>query len=166
MEKATQPIRTLSKGYRQRVGAASAILNHPKIIILDEPTNGLDPAQTINMRALIQELAKSSTVILSTHILQEVQAVCDRVIIVRSGKIVTDSKLDEIDQIRGLRVTVDQDEQTMKAFCKDVIGVEKIQVKPNSGDHFQYVLDVDSELAPKLSEKIVKAGYQLFWYCT
>lgn len=162
VEKAIQPIGTLSKGYRQRVGVANAILNHPKIIILDEPTNGLDPTQTLNMRALIQELANTSTIILSTHILQEVQAMCDRVIIVRSGKIVTDSKLDELDQIKGLRVIVDQNEQTIQELCKDLIGVKDIQLKSISEDQYQYVLNVDVSLAPKVSQKILEAGYQLF----
>lgn len=162
VEKANQPIGTLSKGYRQRVGVANAILKHPKIIILDEPTNGLDPTQTLNMRALIQELAKTSTVILSTHILQEVQAVCDRVIIVRDGKIVTDERLDELDQTKGLRVTVDQDEQTMQALCKDLISVKTIQLKSIRDNKYQYKLEVDSEMAPKISQKILEAGHQLF----
>lgn len=161
-EKATQAIGTLSKGYRQRVGVANAILNYPKIIILDEPTNGLDPTQTLNMRALIQELAKTSTVILSTHILQEVQAVCDRVIVVRAGRIVTDSKLEELDQVTGLRITVDQDEKNMQLLFDDIIGVRRIQLKSQHDDQYQYILDVDITLSSKISQKIVEAGYQLF----
>ena len=97
-DKATQHIRSLSKGYRQRVGVAQAILHDPEIIILDEPTNGLDPIQTINVRKLIRELAKTSTVIVSTHIMQEVQALCERVILMNSGKIVRDEQLDKIDR--------------------------------------------------------------------
>ncbi|MEJ2529535.1 MAG: ABC transporter ATP-binding protein, partial [Gammaproteobacteria bacterium] len=77
-EKATATIQTLSRGYRQRVGVAQAILHEPDIVILDEPTNGLDPTQIRQMRALIRELAQTATVIVSTHILQEVQAVCER----------------------------------------------------------------------------------------
>src|SRR3546814_11119320 len=86
LEKATQRIATLSRGYRQRVGVAQAILHQPKVLILDEPTNGLDPSQIRQMRSLIRRLAEHATVILSTHILQEVQAVCDRVIIVNRGR--------------------------------------------------------------------------------
>ena len=78
-EKATARIDTLSRGYRQRVGVAQALLHKPDILILDEPTNGLDPNQILQMRELIKELAKSSTVIVSTHVLQEVQAICERV---------------------------------------------------------------------------------------
>ncbi len=161
-EKATLAIGTLSKGYRQRVGVANAILNQPKIIILDEPTNGLDPAQTFNMRALIQQLAKTSTIILSTHILQEVQAVCDRVIIVRSGKIVTDTRLDELTQTNGLRVTVDQNEKAMQTLFEDLIGVDSIQLKAKHDDLYQYILNVDVALAPEICQKIIQAGYQLY----
>ncbi len=161
-EKATQSIGTLSKGYRQRVGVANAILNYPKIIILDEPTNGLDPTQTLNMRVLIKELTKTSTVILSTHILQEVQAVCDRVIIVRAGKIISDSKLDALEQTKGLRITVDQNEQTMQALCNNLIDVRTIQLNTKSDDQYQYVLDVDAALAPKICKTILEAGFQLF----
>ena len=161
-QKATQCIGTLSKGYHQRVGVANAILNRPKIIILDEPTNGLDPTQTLNMRTLILELAKTSTVILSTHILQEVQAICDRVIIVRAGKITTDSRMDELNQIRGLRVTVDQDEQAMNELCEDLIGIEAVELKSQYQGQYKYLLDTDIDLAAKVSQKILNAGYQLF----
>jgi len=83
----------LSKGYRQRVGLAQAILHDPQVLILDEPTSGLDPNQLIGIRQLILELGKTKTVILSTHIMQEVEAVCDHVIIIKKGKIVADSTL-------------------------------------------------------------------------
>jgi len=87
----------LSKGYRQRVGLAQAILHNPQVLIMDEPTSGLDPNQLIGIRQLILELGKSKTVILSTHIMQEVEAVCDHVIIINKGKIVAD------DTLTGLR---------------------------------------------------------------
>jgi ABC-2 type transport system ATP-binding protein len=83
----------LSKGYRQRVGLAQAILHDPQVLILDEPTSGLDPNQLIGIRQLILELGKTKTVILSTHIMQEVEAVCDHVIIINKGKIVADDTL-------------------------------------------------------------------------
>lgn len=89
-------IGTLSKGYRQRVGMAGALIGDPPVLIFDEPTVGLDPKQIIEIRNLIRSLGKSHTVILSTHILQEVQAVCDRIIIVNKGKIVADEKTDAI----------------------------------------------------------------------
>ncbi len=85
----------LSKGYKQRVGLAQAILSNPEILILDEPTNGLDPNQILEIREVIREIGKSKTVILSTHIMQEVEALCSRVILLNKGKIVSDSPIEE-----------------------------------------------------------------------
>ena len=86
----------LSKGYRQRVGLAQAILHDPQVLILDEPTSGLDPNQLIGIRQLIRDLGKTKTIILSTHIMQEVEAVCNQVIIVNKGKIVANDSLDDL----------------------------------------------------------------------
>ncbi|TAF44546.1 MAG: ATP-binding cassette domain-containing protein [Sphingobacteriales bacterium] len=86
-------IAQLSKGYKQRVGLAQAIIHNPQVLILDEPTSGLDPNQLIEIRSLIKELGKTKTVILSTHIMQEVEAICDRVIIINKGNIVADDLL-------------------------------------------------------------------------
>ncbi len=86
----------LSKGYRQRVGLANALLHNPDVLILDEPTTGLDPNQLVEIRDLIKNIGKDKTVFLSTHIMQEVEAICDRVIIINHGKIVTDKKLDNL----------------------------------------------------------------------
>lgn len=86
----------LSKGYRQRCGLAVALLHDPEVLILDEPTTGLDPNQLVEIRGLIREIGKTKTVLLSTHIMQEVEAVCDRVIIINKGQIVTDKKLNEL----------------------------------------------------------------------
>ena len=91
-----KPINTLSKGYKQRVGIAQAILHDPKILILDEPTSGLDPNQIVEIRGLIKELGKEKTLIISSHILQEVQAVCNRIIIINEGKIVADGSTEEL----------------------------------------------------------------------
>jgi ABC-2 type transport system ATP-binding protein len=86
----------LSKGYRQRVGLATALLHNPDVLILDEPTTGLDPNQLVEIRNVIKNVGKDKTVFLSTHIMQEVEAICDRVIIIDHGKIVTDKKLDKL----------------------------------------------------------------------
>lgn len=88
-------ISQLSKGYKQRVGLAAAILHEPQLLILDEPTNGLDPNQILEIRQLIRQIAKDKTVILSTHIMQEVEALCSRVILIHQGKIIQDSPIDE-----------------------------------------------------------------------
>ena len=89
-------IRFLSKGYKQRVGIAAALINDPKLVILDEPTTGLDPNQLLEIRKLIRELGDKKIVLLSTHILQEVDAICDRVLIINQGEIVLDEKLEKL----------------------------------------------------------------------
>ncbi len=95
-------IKQLSKGYRQRVGLASALLHNPDVLILDEPTTGLDPNQLVDIRNLIKEIGKEKTVLFSSHIMQEVEAICDRVIILKKGKIVTDSLISELTKDKSL----------------------------------------------------------------
>ena len=99
-------IGALSKGYRQRVGLAQALLHDPEVLILDEPTSGLDPNQLVEIRALIKDLGREKTVIFSTHIMQEVQAICDRVIIINKGKIVADDPIDKLQDRVTATVTV------------------------------------------------------------
>ncbi len=103
-EKALEPISTLSRGFKQRLGVAQAILHEPRFLILDEPTSGLDPTQTQHMRELIKRLSGSATVILSTHIMQEVNAICDRVLILRNGELALDERLDDLMMSNQLRV--------------------------------------------------------------
>lgn len=103
----------LSKGYRQRVGLATALLHNPEVLILDEPTTGLDPNQLAEIRDLIKNIGKDKTVFLSTHIMQEVEAICDRVIIINQGKIVTDKKLDKL-------ITEEQSQTIEVEFDKEV----------------------------------------------
>ena len=102
--KALEQIRTLSRGFKQRVSVAQAILSRPKFLILDEPSNGLDPEQNQEMRALIQKLAEEATVILSTHVMQEVSAICDRVLIMRSGQLAVDKKLTELSDSKIIKL--------------------------------------------------------------
>lgn len=94
-------IAELSKGYRQRVGLAQALIHNPEVLILDEPTSGLDPNQLVDIRALIRTLGKDRTVILSTHIMQEVEAMCDRVVLIRRGEIVADAPLSDFVSAEG-----------------------------------------------------------------
>ena len=107
-------IGALSKGYRQRVGLAQALIHDPEVLILDEPTSGLDPNQLVEIRNLIKEIGKEKTVMLSTHIMQEVEAVCDRVIIVNKGKIVVDNSVSDVQkQTDGKQIiTVEFDKKT------------------------------------------------------
>jgi len=159
VEKATRPIQTLSRGYRQRVGVAQAILHQPDIVILDEPTNGLDPTQILHMRGLIRELAKTATVIVSTHILQEVQAVCDRVLILRSGRLVVDSRLDALQAGRRLLVSVDADATESLAKVEGVAGVE---TRGKANGRWTYVLDASDEAAPRIAAALTAAGRRLY----
>ncbi len=108
-DEAHKKINQLSKGYQQRVGLAAAILHNPTVLILDEPTTGLDPNQLVEIRELIKELGKEKTVLFSTHIMQEVEAVCDRVIIIKKGELLVDKKLSELKEnnLQNIEVTFD-----------------------------------------------------------
>lgn len=128
-------IRNLSKGYRQRVGIAQALIGNPKVIIFDEPTVGLDPKQIIEIRNLIKTLGKNHTVILSTHILPEVQAVCDRIIIINKGRIVANEKTGEIANIveggRRLNIKVCGPQKDVLSAIRSVQGVSYAEVLGN-----------------------------------
>lgn len=106
----------LSKGYRQRVGLACALLHDPEVLILDEPTTGLDPNQLVEIRELIKNIGKNKTVFLSTHIMQEVEAICDRIIIINNGKIVTDKKLNQISESTEQTIIVEFDLKIEEQF--------------------------------------------------
>lgn len=114
----SKKINQLSKGYRQRVGLAAAILHDPEVLILDEPTTGLDPNQLVEIRELIKDLGKDKTVLLSTHIMQEVEAVCNRVIIINKGEIVTDKPLKELKTSNEQVIKVTFDYKLEEQFIK------------------------------------------------
>ncbi|NOY47767.1 MAG: gliding motility-associated ABC transporter ATP-binding subunit GldA [Chlorobi bacterium] len=123
---AHKTIGQLSKGYRQRVGLANALLHNPDVLILDEPTTGLDPNQLVEIRALIKNIGKEKTVFLSTHIMQEVEAMCDRVIIINKGKIVADKKLHELRESKEQTVIVEFDYRVEDAFLKQLPKVKTV----------------------------------------
>ncbi len=118
-----QTIGTLSKGFKQRVGIAQAILHKPKVLVLDEPTNGLDPVQILEIRELIQHLAKDTTILLSTHILPEIEAVCNRVIVLIDGHLSKDAKLDAMLSSDVVRVGLEEDASDV---IKEIGGVEGV----------------------------------------
>ncbi|MFN5224381.1 MAG: gliding motility-associated ABC transporter ATP-binding subunit GldA [Bacteroidota bacterium] len=122
-------IGSLSKGYRQRVGLAQAMIHDPDVLILDEPTSGLDPNQLLDIRNLITSLGKQKTVILSTHIMQEVEAICDRVIIINKGKIVADDRTDRIQQLtsRESALEVEFESATEINRLRQIPGVKRVQ---------------------------------------
>ncbi len=121
--KAFDAIHTLSRGYRQRVGVAQAILHKPRFLVLDEPTNGLDPSQTQHMRELIKRLAGNATVILSTHIMQEVNAVCDRAMILRNGRLVLDETLASLRRSERLLIGTDAEPDRVATALRGIDGV-------------------------------------------
>lgn len=121
------PIATLSRGYKQRVGIAQAILGKPKLLILDEPTNGLDPTQTEHMRQLIRQLAQQATVILSTHIMQEVDALCDRVLILRGGRLAVDARLDELRRSDHLLLGTSLAFHELQALLRPIAGLQNVE---------------------------------------
>jgi ABC-2 type transport system ATP-binding protein len=118
----------LSKGYRQRVGLAQAIIHDPEVLILDEPTSGLDPNQLVEIRALIRQIGKEKTVMLSTHIMQEVEAICDRVIIIKKGEIVADSPAGELQYDEGHQVVYAEFEsEVAEKVLRTIPGVTAVQ---------------------------------------
>jgi ABC-2 type transport system ATP-binding protein len=132
VQEQNKKIGALSKGYRQRVGLAQALLHNPEVVILDEPTSGLDPNQIVEIRRLIKSLSKDKTVILSTHIMQEVQAVCNRVVIIHQGKIVADSPTELLGQqkVQSSTLIVEFAHDEVKAsFFSDVEGTFAPQKK-------------------------------------
>ena len=142
----------LSKGYRQRVGLAQAIIHDPKVLILDEPTSGLDPNQIVEIRRVIKELGSQKTVIFSTHIMQEVQALCDRVIIINRGNIVADDKMENLQQrlTGGTIVTVEFGSQV---DIKKLQDLPKVRSVNHLGDNrFQLLAPEDTDIRKTLFE--------------
>ena len=132
-DRLVRPIGTLSKGYRQRVGLAQAIIHKPKILILDEPTNGLDPTQIREVRHLIRKLAENSTVMVSTHILSEVEASCDRAIILIQGRVKADAKLSKLAATAHARLTVSSSgqEEEIARKLQTLTGVVRVDSDPD-----------------------------------
>ena len=152
-------IKNLSKGYRQRVGIAQALVGNPPVVIFDEPTIGLDPKQIIEIRNLIRTLGKEHTVILSTHILQEVQAVCDRIIIINKGKIVADELTENIsravENTHRFNVKIAGPQRDVLAVLRNMPGVTYAEVlAARDGDAYTYM--VESEVGIDIRKK-------LFW---
>jgi len=136
-------IGALSKGYRQRVGLAQAMLHDPQVLILDEPTSGLDPNQLVEIRQLIKNIGDEKTVIFSTHIMQEVQAICDRVLIINKGKAVANEKIDSLQNIisSAQTIAVEFKEKTTAALLQQIPGVQSAQ-QTSDGD---WKLSVDDK---------------------
>ncbi len=161
---ADQLISQLSRGFRQRVGLAQAIVNKPKVLILDEPTVGLDPAQILDIRTLIKDIAQNSTVLLSTHILPEVEAICSRVIIISGGRIraldTPENLTQSLSSFQRIQLEIQGAEaEAIESRLKDVEGVISVNREGASG--FVVEANKDTEVRPRLARAVVEQGWDL-----
>lgn len=161
-------IKNLSKGYKQRVGMAQALIGNPPVLILDEPTVGLDPNQIIEIRSLIKTLGKNHTVILSSHILPEIEAVCDRIVIINDGKIVADDTAENLSnnlsKDRRLLVSIEGPEKEVYQLIKNINGVEDITIMSNkaTGVSDYAILTADSaDIRRDLFERLAQRQWIL-----
>jgi ABC-2 type transport system ATP-binding protein len=162
-ERTNSYIGTFSKGMRQRIGLAQALIHRPEVLILDEPTIGLDPAQVVEIRNVIREIGKDRTVLLSTHILSEAQQICDRVLIINKGQIVTEDTPENLQsrlvgtQRVVLRVRGDSDGLSNR--ISRVKGVRAIESKSDGSVEFEFAAGEDAR--PQVAKAVVQAGYEL-----
>ncbi len=143
---AHKKIEQLSKGYRQRVGLAAALLHNPEVLILDEPTTGLDPNQLIEIRKLIKTIGKEKTILLSTHIMKEVEAVCDRVIIINKGEIVADKKLSDLQEVEQQIIEVEFDYRVEEVLLNKL--PEVTAVKNTGGFVYEITFNTQKDMRP------------------
>ncbi len=160
-------IAELSRGYRQRVGLAHALMNDPEILILDEPTSGLDPNQVEEVRALIKEIGKTRTVIISTHILGEVEILCSRVIIISGGKLVADSPTDQLRTRYAnsaiIRVNANATETELSEAVHGIEGIESISFeKAETGSTALIAIKDGTEIRPQIAKAVLAKNYDLY----
>jgi ABC-2 type transport system ATP-binding protein len=166
---AGKEVRELSKGYRQRVGLAQAMLHDPDILILDEPTSGLDPNQIVEIRSLIKEIGREKTVILSTHILPEVQATCSRILIISGGKLVADGTPEALrarEKGGRYRVVVESNGVTREAIrdrLASVAGVARVETVAGHVEEGTYAFSLDAAAAADLRKPIFRAAVDNRW---
>ncbi len=162
-KRAESHIGNLSKGMKQRVGLAQALIHSPEVLILDEPTIGLDPAQVVEVRNLIREIGKQRTVMLSTHVLSEAQQVCDRVLIINKGKIVAEDTPENLQarlvgsERAALRVRGDAD--GLSKLIGKIKGVQNIHTAPDGSVEFQFAPGQD--VRPEVAKAVINGGYEL-----
>ena len=165
--RALDRIGALSSGMRQRVGVAQAILARPQLLILDEPTNGLDPAQTEHMRELIRRLARRATVILSTHILQEVDAICDRVLVLHNGRLAVDERLVNLNAPHALLLRTDAMAATLERAFMALPQIAAVQQSADSAGNWLFRLELQhdaqaDDAASEVARCVANAGAQLY----
>lgn len=151
-EHLTRPIGQLSKGFRQRVGLAQAILHKPKLLIFDEPTVGLDPTQIVEIRNLIRRLARHSTILFSSHILSEVEAVCDRVIIIMNGQVKADARLADLAATANAVLVLQQETKGLERSLKTLKGVRQVEAwhSPDGYPAYRIVGQDHTDLCPAI----------------
>jgi ABC-2 type transport system ATP-binding protein len=163
-DRANGYIGALSKGMRQRVGLAQALIHRPEVLILDEPTIGLDPSQVVEVRELIRQIGKERTVLLSTHLLYEAQNICDRVLIIDKGKIVAEDTTENLQaRLVGaerviVRVRGEADKELASAI-REVKGVRGVELKEDGVVEFEFASGKD--LRPEVAKQVIKSGYDL-----
>jgi gliding motility-associated transport system ATP-binding protein len=162
-DRAVQSIATLSKGYRQRVGIAQAIIHQPDILILDEPTSGLDPTQIAEIRDLIKRLSERTTVLLSTHILSEVEATCERVVIIMRGELRADAKLADLRSSNAAVVAVEAGASGVAELLRGVQGVDAVERTGDAGGFQRWRVTSKSadDLCPALFDKLRGTSWKL-----
>ena len=165
--RALDPIGKLSRGLKQRVGVAQAVLGRPHLLILDEPTNGLDPGQTEQMRELIEQLSRRATIILSTHIMQEVEATCDRVLILRNGQLALDQNLAQLRECGGLLLRTCNSVPELESTLCLMPQVAQIKHRPCPSGMHLYDLQLHPGTDPdtaanNISRCVAEAGAKLF----
>lgn len=162
-EHLTRPIGQLSKGYRQRVGLAQAILHQPRLLILDEPTVGLDPTQIVEIRHLIRRLAQHSTVLFSTHILPEVEALCDRVLILMRGEVKVDARLAELASANRVLLTLEGKTADPTPTLAALPGVTQVEKLPKANGRVTYRIHGanGADLPPAIYQAAASHGWPL-----
>ena len=145
-------ISALSKGYRQRVGLAQALIHDPEVLILDEPTSGLDPNQIIEIRNLIRETGKQKTILLSTHIMQEVEAICDRIVVINKGKVVADNKPGEMKMSKHTNV-LELNGAIDKSYFEKIEGIEKVEFLDG-----KWFIESHTDIRENISKMIAEKG--------
>jgi ABC-2 type transport system ATP-binding protein len=165
----TRMVRNLSKGYRQRVGFAQALIGHPKVIILDEPTAGLDPSQLIEMRSLVKECGKDSTVIVSSHILSEVQTVCSRVLVINEGQLIADDTPENLTgksmYSNNLTARIKGDPDKVTAELRKAEGVTQVRRKSKAEPGtYEYIIygGKENDIREAVFYALAKAGLPIF----
>ncbi|HEY0195480.1 MAG TPA: ATP-binding cassette domain-containing protein, partial [Kofleriaceae bacterium] len=155
-DRVVQPIGTLSKGYRQRVGIAQAIIHQPDILILDEPTTGLDPSQIAEIRNLLVDLSKTTTVLLSTHILSEVEAICERVLVIMQGRLQADAKLSDLRSANAALVAIETGAKDVAGVLEAIDGVTSVEAAGAAGDftRWRVTSGKSDDLCPALFEAL------------